>query len=68
MILGGPKEWLVPMNGMRGQNNNFGGTNDLEFEGTNDFGGTERVLKSPSLHFLVNLGLQKYNKTHLVSH
>ena len=60
---------------LRGQNNNFWGTSDLEFERTNkDFGGTKQgfwggqksvlKLKSlPNFHILLNLGLQKYNIT-----
>ena len=57
---------------LRGENNDFEGTNDLEFEGTKPgfwgdqtliLGGPAECLSLPNFHFLVNLGLQKYNNT-----
>ena len=79
--MGGTKECLVPGNrrNLRGQNNHFRGTIDLEFEGTKQgfwgdqtmiFGGPKSVFKLkslPNFHFLVNLGLKKYNNTLLAT-
>ena len=57
---------------LRGENNDFGGTNDLEFEGTKPgfwgdqtliLRGPTECLSLPNFHFLVNLGLHKYNNT-----
>ena len=70
---GGTKRVFGPhKRNLRGENNDFGGTNDLEFEGTKPgfwgdqtliLGGPTECLSLPNFHFLVNLGLQKYNNT-----
>ena len=68
---GGTKRVFGPhKRNLRGENNDFGGTNDLEFEGikpgfwgdqTLILRGPTECLSLPNFHFLVNLGLQKYN-------
>ena len=74
---GGTKRVFGPhKRNLRGENNDFGGTNDLEFEGTKPgfwvdqtliLGGPTECLSLPNFHFLVNLGLKKYNNTLLAT-